>query len=40
MDINEINALINLLDDPDSNVYNAIRNKLTHLGAPVIPHIE
>jgi regulator of sirC expression with transglutaminase-like and TPR domain len=40
MDINEINALINLLDDPDSNVYNAIRNKLTQLGAPVIPHLE
>ena len=40
MDINEINALINLLDDPDSNVYNAIRNKLTQLGVQVIPYLE
>jgi len=40
MDINEINALIKLLDDPDSNVYNAIRNKLTQFGSDVIPHLE
>lgn len=40
MDINEINALVKLLDDPDSGVYQAIHGKLSQLGMAVIPHLE
>jgi hypothetical protein len=40
MDHKEINAIINLLDDPDSNVFQAIRAKLSQLGTEVIPHLE
>lgn len=40
MDKNEIQALINLLDDPDSAVFEAIRQKLKQLGTEIIPQLE
>ncbi len=40
MDNNEINALIKLLDDPDLNVFQAIRNKLSQQNVDVIPYLE
>lgn len=40
MDKKEIKALINLLDDPDAAVYEAIRIKLTQIGVEIIPHLE
>ncbi len=40
MDVKEIDALIKLLDDPDSSVFQAIQSKLTQLGVEVIPHLE
>lgn len=40
MNIKEINALIKLLDDPDSAIFQAIQNKLTQLGVDAIPHLE
>jgi regulator of sirC expression with transglutaminase-like and TPR domain len=38
--LNEINALITLLDDPDEEVYTAVRTKLLSYGADVIPNLE
>jgi regulator of sirC expression with transglutaminase-like and TPR domain len=40
MDTKEIRALINLLDDPDEEVYSHVRNKLLSMGQPVIPVLE
>lgn len=40
MDIAEINALIKLLDDPDSKVFEAIQKKLDQIGVSIIPHLE
>jgi regulator of sirC expression with transglutaminase-like and TPR domain len=40
MEIHEIQALIRLLDDPDQEVFQAIRNKLNKLGPGVIPELE
>lgn len=36
----EINALVNLLDDPDYEVYNHIKQKLMDYGPDVIPLLE
>lgn len=36
----EIKALVELLDDPDDQVYEHIRNKLTDFGLEVIPYLE
>lgn len=36
----EINALINLLDDPDEQIYSQIRSRLIQLGEEVIPSLE
>jgi len=36
----EISALIALLDDPDKNVFEAIRKKLSQLGSEIIPQLE
>lgn len=40
MDQKEINALISLLDDPDEETYNHIRERLLSLGQDVIPALE
>jgi regulator of sirC expression with transglutaminase-like and TPR domain len=40
MDKHEIQALIRLLDDPDHEVFQAIKNKLNKLGPDVIPELE
>lgn len=37
---NEIKALINLLDDPDEQIYSHIRNKIMDMGPDVIPQLE
>ncbi|MCY7409422.1 MAG: transglutaminase-like domain-containing protein [Chitinophagales bacterium] len=37
---NEISALINLLDDPDKEVYQHVTDKLISLGTTVIPSLE
>lgn len=36
----EIDALINLLDDPDVEIYREIKDKLISYGNQVIPHLE
>lgn len=36
----EIDALINLLDDPDEGIFNHIRDKFISIGQPVIPFLE
>lgn len=40
MDQAEINALIDLLDDPDQEVFNNIRDRLISYGEEVIPELE
>jgi regulator of sirC expression with transglutaminase-like and TPR domain len=40
MSNSELQALISLLDDPDDNIYDEIRNKLISYGDDVIPHLE
>jgi regulator of sirC expression with transglutaminase-like and TPR domain len=40
MDKAELNALISLLDDPDEEVFNEIREKLLSMGQEVIPALE
>jgi regulator of sirC expression with transglutaminase-like and TPR domain len=40
MDQKELNALISLLDDPDEEIYNHIRERLLSLGHEVIPALE
>lgn len=37
---NEINALIQLLDDPDETIYNHVSEKIVELGVPVIQELE
>ncbi|MBS1744261.1 MAG: transglutaminase family protein [Bacteroidetes bacterium] len=39
-DIKEINALLNLIDDPDEDVYNTISDKILSIGKEIIPHLE
>ena len=36
----ELRALISLLDDPDANIYNEIKNKIISYGDEIIPHLE
>ncbi|MCU0402931.1 MAG: transglutaminase-like domain-containing protein [Chitinophagaceae bacterium] len=36
----EINALLNLIDDPDEEVYLTVENRLMSYGNPVIPQLE
>ena len=38
--INEIKALVSLLDDPDLNIYNQVKNQLLELGEVCIPILE
>ncbi|MFL5751920.1 MAG: transglutaminase-like domain-containing protein [Bacteroidia bacterium] len=40
MNKKEINALINLLDDPDENIYTHVKDKFVSFGSPVIPYLE
>jgi regulator of sirC expression with transglutaminase-like and TPR domain len=40
MDVKELGALINLLDDPDQEIFEHIESKLLSLGAPAIPALE
>ena len=37
---NEVDALIRLLDDSDSEIYNQIQDRLVHYGKEVIPILE
>ena len=37
---NELSALINLLDDPDEEVYRHVTNRLIELGTSIIPSLE
>ena len=37
---NKINALINLLDDPDKQVYDLVREELMYMGQEVVPILE
>ena len=36
----DLKALISLLDDPDTLIYNEVKNKLISFGDDVIPHLE
>jgi len=36
----EISALINLLDDPDDNIFSTVKQKLMNMGEKVIPVLE
>jgi regulator of sirC expression with transglutaminase-like and TPR domain len=40
MKLNQLNALIKLLDDPDEGVYNHVRERFLELGLDVVPHLE
>lgn len=40
MEIKELNALISLIDDPDTSVYDHVRNQIVALGAEIIPRLE
>ncbi len=40
MDNKELNSLIKLLDDPDSEIYNHVEAKLMTMGYEVITHLE
>jgi hypothetical protein len=40
MNVNEIDALINLIDDPDEEIYAQVREKIVSYGEEVIPHLE
>ena len=39
-DVKEIAALVSLLDDPDINIYNLVKNKLLSVGNDCIPLLE
>lgn len=36
----EINALLNLIDDPDTDVYDTVSKKIASFGRPIIPILE
>ena len=40
MDINEIKALLSLLDDPDQDVQTQIRDKIIQEGRSLVPFLE
>ena len=40
MDKNELHALLSLLDDPDKDVFQQVRNKLLSIGEKAIPALE
>ncbi len=40
MNVNEIVSLINLLDDPDENIFQHVQDKLIQIGVDAIPYLE
>ena len=40
MNVNEIVSLINLLDDPDENIFQHVQDKLIQIGVEAIPYLE
>jgi len=40
MDQSAINALISLLEDPDTEIREQIRSKIIEEGRPMIPYLE
>ena len=36
----ELDALLNLIDDPDQEVFEAVSNRIIAYGAPIIPNLE
>lgn len=40
MSENEIQALINLIDDPDEGIYLQIKDRIISMGSPVVPILE
>ncbi|MBL8001724.1 MAG: transglutaminase family protein [Flavobacteriales bacterium] len=40
MSENEIRALINLIDDPDEDIYRQVRARIIAIGVPVVPVLE
>jgi len=40
MNVNEIVSLINLLDDPDENIFQHVQDKLIQIGVETIPYLE
>lgn len=40
MNESQLNALIQLLDDPDEGVFNHVKDKFLELGLDVVPHLE
>ena len=40
MNAKEIDALINLIDDPDEEIYAQVREKIVSYGEEIIPHLE
>lgn len=40
MNKNEIVSLINLLDDPDENIFQHVHDKLIQIGLESIPYLE
>ncbi len=40
MEHSKLHALINLLDDPDNEVFSHVANKLLDMGSPIIPTLE
>ena len=36
----ELNALLSLIDDPDTEVYESVSGKLMDYGKPIIPNLE
>jgi regulator of sirC expression with transglutaminase-like and TPR domain len=40
MNLNEIVSLINLLDDPDENIFQHVQDKLIQIGVEAIPYLE
>ena len=39
-DPSEINALVQLIDDPDELIFNQVKDKIMNMGSTVIPHLE
>jgi regulator of sirC expression with transglutaminase-like and TPR domain len=40
INVNEIKALITLLDDPEPDIYNVVRDKIFQLGVNTVPYLE
>jgi len=40
MSENEIQALVNLIDDPDESIYQQVRERIIAIGVPVVPVLE